>query len=56
MTIYMKCDNCPKEEIFNGWTQNKDGISVFLCGKCQKEDNKLSHVISNEIYKTKEKS
>lgn len=43
-----ECDNCSKEDKFNGWKYNEKGVQVFLCGKCDKED-----VISKNIFKNK---
>ncbi|HEA46680.1 MAG TPA: hypothetical protein ENH99_02770 [Candidatus Pacearchaeota archaeon] len=48
-----ECDNCGKEDQFNGWKHNKQGVTVFLCKKCKKEDDELDHVISKNIFKTK---
>lgn len=48
-----KCDNCPEQDQFNGWKYNDNGVTVFLCGKCNKDDDELDRVISKDIVKNK---
>ena len=36
-----ECDNCHKEDKFDGWKYNDKGIQVFLCKKCSAEDKEF---------------
>ena len=49
--VNKKCDNCGKEDQFNGWKYNQGGVTVFLCGKCSKEDEEFG--LTKHIVKTK---